>query len=86
MIQIGFTLTDEDGKLVEEDAVWQFNLQFDVEKDESNQAAINMLTNSGIDFPRMAKDGITQEDFAEKFMASGIQASPYLSLALSDHN
>jgi CCR4-NOT transcription complex subunit 7/8 len=50
LIQIGITLSDENGKLPEPVSTWQFNFNFDIDADFKSMDSINILKESGIDF------------------------------------
>jgi CCR4-NOT transcription complex subunit 7/8 len=65
-------LTDEHGKTPEPVCTWQFNFDFDVDKDQSAKNSITMLKDSGIDFDRLKRKGISPFTFAEKVMQSGL--------------
>jgi CCR4-NOT transcription complex subunit 7/8 len=80
IIQIGLTLTDENGKLAttstptEQDAgcTWQFNFRFSVNEDMYAPDSIELLAKSGIDFQRHEEIGIIPQDFAELLITSGL--------------
>ncbi len=65
VIQLGLTLADENGQLVSENSIWQFNFQFDLESDECSKNAETFLKKSGIDFEKLKTDGISHDTFAE---------------------
>ncbi|KAK2176966.1 hypothetical protein NP493_629g01031 [Ridgeia piscesae] len=75
IIQIGFTFSDENGKLARPVSTWQFNFRFSLGNDMYAQDSINMLTKCGIQFHRHEEDGIEVNDFAELLMTSGIVLS-----------
>lgn len=66
LIQIGITLTDENGKAPEPVSTWQFNFNFDVDADEGYPTSIQLLKDSGIDFTKLKRRGISPLYFAEK--------------------
>lgn len=72
LIQIGITLSDENGNLPEPVSTWQFNFNFDIDADHKSMASINMLKESGIDFLRLKRKGIDPLYFAEKVIPSGL--------------
>jgi len=72
LIQLGITLTNAKGEQPPNTATWQFNLKFDIDKDEHSQESINLLYNSGINFHKIKKDGISHSLFAEYLMVSGM--------------
>lgn len=67
-IQVGFALSTESGKI--HSVVWQFNLQFDVDRDRSNPKSIKKLIESGIDFSLHAKKGIDGYEFSKALLRS----------------
>ena len=76
LIQVGLTLKDQDGNLVGENSIWQFNFQFDLQADTYNRSSIELLKNSGLDFDKLKHYGIKHNEFAEKIMASGLICNP----------
>jgi CCR4-NOT transcription complex subunit 7/8 len=72
LIQIGITLSDENGKLPEPVSTWQFNFNFDIETDYKSMDSINILKESGIDFQKLQRRGINPQYFAEKVIQSGM--------------
>ena len=72
LIQLGITLTNAKGEQPPNTATWQFNLKFDIDKDEHSQESINLLYNSGINFHKIKKEGISHSLFAEYLMVSGM--------------
>ena len=62
VIQIGITFADATGNLVPDCPTWQFNFQCDLEQDMFAQDSIDLLKRSGIDFDRLARDGIDHAD------------------------
>ena len=72
LIQLGITLTNARGEQPPNTATWQFNLKFDIDKDNHSQESINLLNNSGINFHKIKKDGISHSLFAEYFTVSGM--------------
>lgn len=53
IIQIGITLSDEEGNVPTPVCTWQFNFQFDLSKDKKASNSITLLQNSGIDFDKL---------------------------------
>lgn len=43
IIQIGITLSDENGKHPEPVSTWQFNFNFDIDKDTKSNTSIQLL-------------------------------------------
>ena len=72
LIQLGITLTNAKGEQPPNTTTWQFNLKFDIDKDEYSKESINLLYNSGINFNKVKKDGISHKLFAEYLMVSGM--------------
>ena len=78
LIQLGITLTNENGEYPKNIPyhTWQFNFEFDLEKDIYNEESINLLKNSGINFKKLKTDGIKHSVFAEYLMTSGLVLNP----------
>ena len=78
LIQLGITLTNEHGEYPQNIPyhTWQFNFQFDINKDECNEDSINLLKKSGINFDKLKKDGIKITQFASALMTSGLVLNP----------
>lgn len=72
LIQLGITLTNDKGEYPPYTCTWQFNLNYDIEKDEHSNESISMLYNSGIDFNLMKNKGIPHSLFAEYLIISGL--------------
>ena len=72
LIQLGITLTNDKGEYPPGICTWQFNLEFDCDKDEHSSDSIAMLYNSGIDFKLLGHKGIPHSLFAEYFIVSGL--------------
>lgn len=72
LIQVGFTLSDENGNHPPGICTWQFNFKFDLNKDTYSDDSIILLRNSGLDFDMHTRDGIEPQDFAELFTVSGL--------------
>lgn len=72
LIQVGVTLSDENGNRPSGICTWQFNLKFDLDTDTFSDDSINLLKESGIDFNALKRDGIDPNDFAEYFLISGL--------------
>lgn len=66
VIQIGITLSDENGKVPEPVSTWQFNFIFDLDNEKKSMNSINLLQNCGIDFNKLKRHGIDPLYFAEK--------------------
>ena len=78
LIQIGITLSDENGEYPKKYPyyTWQFNFKFDLEKDKYSEESINLLKNSGIDFDNLKKNGIDVKDFTKELMNSSLVLNP----------
>ncbi|KAJ7600810.1 ribonuclease H-like domain-containing protein [Mycena floridula] len=72
IIQVGFTLADEDGNSPPDISTWQFNFRFSLNDDMYAPESIELLRNSGIDFQRHEEMGILPSDFAELLITSGM--------------
>ena len=78
IIQLGITLTNSKGEFPKNSKyhTWQFNFQFDKNKDKITQASLNLLEQCGIDFNKLKTKGIKHKLFAEYFMISGLVLNP----------
>lgn len=72
VIQIGITLSDENGKFPEPISTWQFNFNFDIDNDNKANSSIQLLQSCGIDFSKLKRHGIHPLYFAEKVTQSGL--------------
>ncbi|KAJ7245020.1 ribonuclease H-like domain-containing protein [Mycena haematopus] len=75
IIQVGITLTDENGNFPQEASTWQFNFRFSINEDMYAPDSIDLLQKSGIDFQRHDEIGIAPNDFAELMITSGLVLS-----------
>ncbi len=75
LIQLGLTFADENGNLCPGTCTWQFNFKFNRQLDMSAEASIQLLEDSGVDFDRLASDGINYSSFGEALMVSGLEMS-----------
>ncbi|CDS35916.1 CCR4 NOT transcription complex subunit 7 [Echinococcus multilocularis] len=71
-IQIGFSFFGERGQCVDSVATVQFNLKWNVDNETHAADSIQLLQDCGIDFYKLKRDGIEQQDFAEAFIGSGL--------------
>eukprot|EP00339_Tiarina_fusa_P025228 CAMPEP_0117006234 /NCGR_PEP_ID=MMETSP0472-20121206/6537_1 /TAXON_ID=693140 ORGANISM="Tiarina fusus, Strain LIS" /NCGR_SAMPLE_ID=MMETSP0472 /ASSEMBLY_ACC=CAM_ASM_000603 /LENGTH=164 /DNA_ID=CAMNT_0004707645 /DNA_START=18 /DNA_END=509 /DNA_ORIENTATION=- len=72
IIQLGVTLFDGKGNNPRGPCSWQFNFTFNLEKDIYAEASIDLLKNAGIDFAKLAKDGIDVAEFGYHLISSGL--------------
>jgi CCR4-NOT transcription complex subunit 7/8 len=72
IIQLGITLSDKDGRFPTGISTWQFNFNFNLKEDKFSQESITLLSNSGINFDFISKNGITADRFGELFITSGL--------------
>mmetsp|Transcript_2681 Transcript_2681/g.9639 ORF Transcript_2681/g.9639 Transcript_2681/m.9639 type:complete len:276 (+) Transcript_2681:1794-2621(+) len=76
LIQLGLTFTDAAGNLPLVDGhycIWQFNFkEFNLKDELYAQDSIELLKQSGIDFPLLAERGIDVVQFSERLMVSGV--------------
>ena len=78
LIQLGITLTNSKGEYPKNYPyhTWQFNLEFDQNKDISSPSSLNLLIQCGIDFAKLKRRGIKHKIFAEYLMTSGLVLNP----------
>ena len=78
LIQLGITFTNKNGEYPSKynNHTFQFNFQFDQEKDKYSQESIDLLKNNGINFSKLKKNGISTSDFSGKLMKSGLVLNP----------
>ena len=76
LIQLGLTLTDENGNLPMIEGrycLWQFNFrEFSLKDDMYARDSIELLKQSGIDFLVLNERGIDVQKFGELLMVSGV--------------
>ena len=76
LIQLGLTFTDAAGNLPVVDGyycIWQFNFkEFNLKDELYAQDSIELLKQSGIDFPLLEERGIDIVQFSERLMVSGV--------------
>ncbi|KAJ0257119.1 CCR4-associated factor 1 2 [Hirschfeldia incana] len=78
MIQLGLTLSDDQGNLPNygtnnKQCVWQFNFkEFNLRTDMYAPDSIDLLCRSGIDFDTNNRFGVESRRFADLFMGSGV--------------
>ena len=76
LIQLGITLSDERGRLPTPYHTWQFNFEFDPEKDKSAKSSIDLLIKSGINFNELKNNGIEHKLFFNAIKTSGLVLNP----------
>ncbi|KAI0566179.1 CCR4-NOT transcription complex subunit 7/8 [Gracilaria domingensis] len=79
IIQIGISLSTEDGKQPEECTTWQFNFSFSLSNDMYAQDSIELLSASGIDFAEHERNGIDVLTFGELITSSGLVLNPQVT-------
>jgi CCR4-NOT transcription complex subunit 7/8 len=78
LIQLGITVTNEKGEYPKNYPyhTWQFNLEFDKNKEPSHPSSMNLLKQCGIDFDKLKKRGINHKIFAQYFTTSNLVLNP----------
>jgi len=72
VIQVGISLSDDEGNMPPNVTTWQFNLKFNLNTDEYSKDAIKLLIDAGLKFDQHAKKGIPSLQFAEYLIGSGL--------------
>lgn len=72
IIQLGITLSDEQGQLPQPVCTWQFNFDFNEDVEPKEASSFDLLLNSGIDFQSLKCHGISPSYFGEKIIQSGL--------------
>ena len=72
IIQVGITLQNAYGEYPDGVRAWQFNFQFDIDKDDCQVDSIQLLQKAGINFTLSKTMGISEEDFGELLTVSGL--------------
>ena len=76
LIQLGITLKNSKNEYPKGHHTWQFNFEFDIEKDKYSKESLQLLSKSGINFEKLKQEGINHKLFAEYFMTSGLVLNP----------
>lgn len=78
LIQLGLTLTNKNGEFPKNCPyhTWQFNFQFDIEKDKYSEESLNLLKNNGINFNNLKENGINQKKFVDCLKNSALVLNP----------
>ncbi|KAL9710923.1 CCR4-NOT core DEDD RNase subunit [Leucoagaricus gongylophorus] len=76
IIQVGITLSNEDGNQPEECGTWQFNFKFNLDDDMYAPESVDLLQKSGLEFRQHAEYGISPNSFAELMITSGLVLMP----------
>ncbi|CAB4255440.1 similar to Saccharomyces cerevisiae YNR052C POP2 RNase of the DEDD superfamily, subunit of the Ccr4-Not complex that mediates 3' to 5' mRNA deadenylation [Maudiozyma barnettii] len=72
-VQLGISLSDANGnKPDNEPSTWQFNFDFDTNKEMISAESLELLRNSGINFENHRTTGIDKFEFAQLMMDSGL--------------
>jgi CCR4-NOT transcription complex subunit 7/8 len=71
MIQIGLSISNEEGNVPFPVCTWQFNFKFDKDKDRIVDQSYDLLIKAGVKFDRLVTEGIDYSLFAEYFAGSG---------------
>lgn len=72
IIQLGITLADGQGRMPLPISTWQFNFDFNEEKEQKEASSFDLLLKSGIDFTLLKNHGISPQYFGEKIIQSGL--------------
>lgn len=73
IIQLGLSFSNEKGEKPSGVHTYQFNFEFDLQREMYAEDAINLLTNAGLDFKKHASDAaIRLDEFGEMLMSSGL--------------
>ncbi|KTB12582.1 Poly(A) ribonuclease POP2 [Nakaseomyces glabratus] len=76
-IQLGLSLSDENGNKPDNGpSTWQFNFEFNPEKEMVSKDSLELLTKSGINFEQHQTMGIDQLEFGQLLMDSGLVLDP----------
>ncbi|ETV95179.1 hypothetical protein H310_11441 [Aphanomyces invadans] len=76
IIQLGLAFFHEDGTVMRDCPVWQFNFKFSLNEDMYAENSIELLKQSGIDFAKHEECGIEVTRFGELLVPSGLVLEP----------
>ncbi|KAF7682967.1 CCR4-NOT transcription complex subunit 7 [Astathelohania contejeani] len=75
LIQLGITLSDENGITPEPRCTWQFNFAFNLDNDMFSRESIDLLTDASLEFSKHESCGLRIEEFGELLITSGLVMS-----------
>lgn len=78
IIQLGVSLSDENGKRPEPFHTWQFNFQFNLDTDMYSQESIELLLQAKLSFKDHARRGINIAEFGSLLTTSGLVMSDHI--------
>lgn len=78
IIQLGISLSDENGKRPEPIHTWQFNFHFNLDTDMYSQESIELLIEAKINFKKHSTDGIDIQEFGSYLTTSGLVMSDHI--------
>lgn len=76
LIQLGLTLSDEQGNYPEGICTWQFNFKYDLDFDTGLDDSIALLKSSGLNFDKVKLEGIDPLEFGHYFVGTGLVLNP----------
>lgn len=76
IIQLGITLSDENGNVPKDTCTWQFNFHYIIDEEMYAPDSIDLLKRSGINFEKHALEGIDPHHFGELLISSGLVLNP----------
>lgn len=75
IIQLGISISDENGHRPEPVHTWQFNFFFDLDSDMYSRESIDLLISAQIDFKKHVENGINPQEFGCLLFTSGLVMS-----------
>uniref|UniRef100_A0A5S6QB69 poly(A)-specific ribonuclease n=1 Tax=Trichuris muris TaxID=70415 RepID=A0A5S6QB69_TRIMR len=76
LIQAGLSFFSEDGRQPPGANTWQFNFNFTLGINPIVNESYELLASAGVNFNRLAADGISRFRFAERMLMSGVLLNP----------